>query len=294
MIFLIILFLSALFISGIAAWFSIAGLMAIFPGAAFSIALMGAALEVGKLVSASWLYRFWDKANILMKTYFTTAVVVLSFITSIGIFGYLTKSHIEGTQGLDTNSEQLSLIESQIIIEKENIEGQRKALLQLDAAVNNLVSNQNTTERAITIRNRQRSERTNINKQISESNKKVLELQQQKAQLNIGQRQLETEVGPIKYVAQMVYGVDDSTTIQKAVRLLTLLLIFVFDPLAILMVVAANMQIKQLVKQKKTPTPKRKPLSKIIPEVKQTAENTASMQTDWNPGSWFKIVKSPK
>ena len=103
---------SALFISLVAAYFSIAGLVAVFPGAPVAVALMGSALELGKLVSASWIYRFWDKTNVLMKTYFITAIMVLSFITSIGVFGYLTRAYAEGTEGLDANSEQIVLFDT--------------------------------------------------------------------------------------------------------------------------------------------------------------------------------------
>lgn len=285
---------SALFISTIAAWFSIAGLIAIFPGAPIAVGLMGAALELGKLVSASWIYRFWQKTNVLMKTYFITAIVVLSFITSIGIFGYLTRAHVEGTQGLDANTEQITLIDEQIISERENLTTSRQALQQMDAAVNNLVGDVNRVERAVQIRNNQRRERTSLASAIAESNKKIQELQKQKSELNVGQRKLETEVGPIKYVAQLVYGADDTSTLDKAIRLLTLLLIFVFDPLAILLVIAANLSLKKSSDTKVIPPTKNFAEALNNSEPATRVENTTSMDTDWNPGSWFKIVKSPK
>jgi len=288
---------SALFISTIAAWFSIAGLIAIFPGAPVAVGLMGAALEVGKLVSASWIYRFWNKTNILMKMYFITAILVLSLITSVGIFGYLTRAHVEGTQGLDANTEQITLLDEQIVMERDNVAVARQVLQQMDAAVNNLVGDVNRVERAVQIRNSQRRERAATTATITESNKKIQQLQKQKSELNVGQRKLEAEVGPIKYVAQLVYGTDDATTLDKAIRLLTLMLIFVFDPLAILLVIAANLSMK---KQPEPPKPV------VIPPTKNFAdavnksepatrvENTTNMDMDWNPGSWFKIVKSPK
>jgi hypothetical protein len=113
--------------------------------------------------------------------------------------------------------------------------------------------------------------------------------------LNVGQRQLETDVGPIKYVAQLVYGTDDTATIDKAVRLLVLLLIFVFDPLAILLVIAANLSMKNdssiVVPPAAPPTA---PPTKIFVESVNNKENITKMDTDWNPGSWFKIVNKPK
>jgi uncharacterized protein YoxC len=291
----LITFFSALFISTIAAWFSIAGLIAIFPGAPVAVGLMGAALELGKLVSASWIYRFWQKTNILMRMYFIVAVMVLSLITSVGIFGYLTRAHVEGTQGLDANTEQITMLDEQITAERDNITSSRQALQQMDAAVNNMVGDVNRVERAVQIRNSQRRERTSLTASITESNTKIQQLQKQKAELNVGQRKLETEVGPIKYVAQLVYGTDDATTLDKAIQLLTLMLIFVFDPLAILLVIAANLTMKRD-EQKPVVIPPTKnfadALNKSEPETR--VNNTTNMEMDWNPGSWFKMVKSPK
>jgi len=260
---------------------------------------MGAALEMGKLVSASWIYRFWQKTNILMRMYFIVAVMVLSLITSVGIFGYLTRAHVEGTQGLDANTEQITLLDEQITTERDNVASARQALQQMDAAVNNMVGDVNRVERAVQIRNSQRRERASLTASITESNAKIQQLQKQKAELNVGQRKLETEVGPIKYVAQLVYGTDDTTTLDKAIRLLTLMLIFVFDPLAILLVIAANLSMKKE-EQKVEPKPVVIPPTKNFADAMNKSEpetrvdNTTNMDTDWNPGSWFKIVKSPK
>ena len=288
---ILITLLSALFISSVAAWFSIAGLIAIFPGASLAVGIMGAALELGKLVAASWIYRFWKKTNILMRSYFIVAVMVLSFITSIGIFGYLTRAYTEGTQGLSANTEQIVLLDEQIQVERDDIISSRLAMQQMDAAVNNLVGNETRVERAVQIRNSQRSERQTLNAAIAESNEKIIKLQKEKSVLNVGQRQLETEVGPIKYVAQLVYGTDDTATIDKAVRLLVLLLIFVFDPLAILLVIAANLSMKN---DSSIVVPPAAPPTKIFVESVNNKENITKMDTDWNPGSWFKIVNRPK
>ena len=226
---------------------------------------------------------------------------MLSFITSIGIFGYLTRAHVEGTQGLGANTEQIALLDEQIIIERQNIDMSRKALQQMDAAVNNLVTNEKTTERALAVRNAQRKERASLSAGIKESNEKVNTLLKEKSVLNVGQRKLETEVGPIKYVAEMVYSKDDATGIDKAVRLLTFMLIFVFDPLAILLVIAANIQMKS---EKDNALPEEVPM-KYVAEIMHSKDDadvnnatnvdkSTDMSTDWNPESWFKIVKRPK
>jgi hypothetical protein len=279
----IITLLSALFISSVAAWFSIAGLTAIFPGASVSVGIMGVALEIGKLVAATWLHRFWKKTNFLLKIYFISAVIILSFITSIGIFGYLTRAYIEGTQNLNANADQIALLDNEIEIEREHITSLRQALQQMDAAINNLIT-ENRVERAVQIRNTQRRERQLVNDGITEANVKITNLQKQKSELNIGQRNLETEIGPIKYVAQLVYETDDAETIGKSVRLLILVLIFVFDPLAILMVIAANISFKH-----RENFDNEISLKKSI----DTQENTTTMNNDWSPENWFKIVKKP-
>lgn len=282
----IITLFSALFISAVAGYFSIAGLIAIFPGAPIAVGVMGTALEIGKLVSASWIYRFWNKTNLLMRVYFISAVTMLSLITSIGIFGYLTRAYVEGTQGLNANSEQIALLDEQMEMERNTVAASRAALQQLDVAVNRLISDSIRVERGVQIRNSQRRERTDLNNAIVESNKRIQQLQQEKAELNVGQRKLETEVGPIKYVAQLVYGSDDTTTIDKSIRLLILMLIFVFDPLAILLLIGANLSMK-------------KNVAAIIPPTKNLAdslnkENVMVMNDEWSPTKWFQDVKRPK
>ena len=272
------LYLSAIFISSIAAWFSISGLISIFPAAVISIGLMGCALEIAKLVTASWLYRFWSSANVLIRIYFISAVIVLSFITSIGIFGYLTRAHADGAKDLNTNIEEIATINDQIVIENNIINTNRVTLRQLDAVVNTLLTNSRTTERAIIITNKQKNDRAAISSQIAASNAKIIELQQQKNALNKNQRNIEAEIGPIKYIAQLLYSSDSTETIEKSIRVLTLLLIFVFDPLAILMIVAANIE-------KKHPS---------ISSTDDITNNITELKPEWSANSWFKIVKTPK
>jgi hypothetical protein len=246
MIFLALLFFSALFISSVAGYFSIVGLTAIFPGSVIPIVLMGVAFEIGKLMSASWLYRFWHKAHLLMRTYFLIAIFTLSFVTSIGIFGYLSRAHIEGTQGIGAGADQIEMVDNQIKREQQNIVMQETVLKQLDNSVNNLIADTSKTERAIRVRNSQRKERANITQSIDSSSRAILAFQQQKVGLSSSQRKLETDIGPIKYVSQLIFSSADTPTIEKAVRLLILLMITVFDPLAILLVVAANIQIREM------------------------------------------------
>lgn len=243
--FLIIQFISALFISGVAAWFSIAGLMAVFPGAKIAVMLMGLSLEAGKLTATSWLYRHWKKSAKMLRTYLILAVMILSLVTSIGIFGYLSKAHIEGTQGISLGIDSIELVDTQIKNEEAYLKSLNTSLSQIDRSVDALITSDKITS-ATTIRNRARIERASITKEIALENAKVLTLKQQRAMLSSTQRIKETDVGPIKYFAQFVFAKDDTETIDKTVRYLIVLLIFVFDPLAILLLVAANVHMKDL------------------------------------------------
>lgn len=257
----ILLFITAFVLSGIAAYYSVIGLIAIFASAAIPVAIMGGSLEIAKLVVASWLYRFWKNIPFLMKSYFTAALIILMIVTSMGIFGFLSKAHIE--QGVSTGdmSGQLSVIDEKIKIERDNIENARALIAQLDGVVNAMTTGQDRTarrkdgseyiissaERALSTRRAQSKDRANLTKQIEESQKRIIELQKEKAPISNDLRKIEAEVGPIKYVAAMIYGDNpDQNTLEKSVRWLIIILICVFDPLAVLMLIAANLtQIKQ-------------------------------------------------
>ena len=139
MFFGILTLIVGLAISGVAAWYSIVGLMAIFAAAKIPIAIMGAVLEVGKLLTASWLYQFWDKTNTLLKTYFTIAVVVLMFITSMGIFGFLSKAHMDQTLSVGDNSLLIERIDTKIEREQVRIKDAETVIGQLDKAVQVLI-----------------------------------------------------------------------------------------------------------------------------------------------------------
>lgn len=248
-----LLFFTALVLSGIAAYYSIIGLIAIFAASAIPVAVMGGSLEVAKLVVASWLYRYWKQIPLLMKSYFTIALVVLMIITSMGIFGFLSKAHID--QGVPTGDvqAQINLIEDRINLEKENIKVSRETLAQMDAQVNEALNRTKNAEdtagvnRSVNIRRQQARERAKLQKEIETANANIRKLNEEKVPLASQLRKVEAEVGPIKYIAAMIYGDNpDQNTLERAVRWLIILLICVFDPLAVLMLIAANLtQIKQ-------------------------------------------------
>lgn len=246
--FIILLLFSALAVSVVAGYFSIVGLMAIFPAAATPILAMGVVLEIAKLITASWVYRYWDKAALVMKTYFTTAVVVLSLITSMGIFGFLSKAHLEHTISVGgDNALKISQLERQIANEQRTITDGETVLAQLDQTVQTLIDYDRIRgeEGALAVRRNQEEERRQINNQIQASLQSIENIQQELFPLQKEKLGIELEVGPIKYIAEAIYGDSDKNTIDKAVRIIIILLIFVFDPLAILLVIAANMSLKE-------------------------------------------------
>lgn len=245
-----LLYFTALVLSGIAAYYSVIGLIAIFSAAALPVAIMGSSLEVAKLVVASWLYRYWNHIPVLMKTYFTLSLVILMLITSMGIFGFLSKAHNDQNLVSGDVLAKIAIYDEKIKIERDNIDVARRALNQMDAQVNARLergTSEESAERAIQIRRQQANERVKLQKEIAEAQKKISSLNEERAPIAAEVRKVEAEVGPIKYIAALIYGDNtDVNTLEQAVIWLIIILIFVFDPLAVLMLIAANLtQIKQ-------------------------------------------------
>lgn len=247
MIFAIILLLTALVISGIAGYFSIIGLTYIFSASPIPIFVMGAALEVGKLVTASYVYRQWDSINTLMKTYFIISVVVLSLLTSMGIFGFLSKAHSDQNLISGDILARISVYDERITTSKENIEVNRKALKQMDDAVDQVMGrsqDEKGADKAVAIRRSQQKERQRLQSEIQAEQKTISQLNEERAPIAAEVRKVEAEVGPIKYIAAFMYGATDASILEKAVSWMIVLIIVVFDPLAILLVIGANSMLK--------------------------------------------------
>ena len=238
-------FISAIAISLIAAGYSILGLATLFAGAAVPIIAMGSALEVGKLVAASWLYHNWRR-NIpkSLKAYLFTSIIVLIFITSVGIFGFLSKAHLDQVKPTAGNTEQIALIDKKIRQEEKIIERAEKTLAQLDKALDVYIDKEYVS-RGLKERNKQKEERDLLNKSIDEAMAKIADLNNSKSSINIEQLKLEADVGPLKYVAELIYGDNAKDHFDSAVRIIILILIFVFDPLAVLLLIAANISLNQ-------------------------------------------------
>jgi len=242
---IIITFLSAISISAIAAGYSIIGLATLFAGATMPIIAMGSALEVGKLVAASWLYNNWRNELVpkTLKTYLTFAVIVLIFITSMGIFGFLSKAHLDQVQPTSSNNIKIELIDKQIGQQQIIIDRSQKTLDQLDKALDKYIDMEYVSK-GLNERKKQAEEREDLTYAITQATNKIAELSEQKGTLQLEQDKIEAEVGPIKYIAELIYGDEAKDHFDEAVRWVIIALIFVFDPLAVLLLIAANISLR--------------------------------------------------
>jgi hypothetical protein len=227
-------FLTAIGLSAIAAYYSVIGLAQIFPGSFWPIILMGSILEASKLVTVSWLYNNWNETNRLMRYYFTTAVVLLMLITSMGIFGYLSKAHLESNVTLGANTVQIKTLETQEKIARE----------RLDYLLKRAGDPATATRK--------------IDTQIQDTQAELKRISNEKLPLLAEENKLSAEIGPIKYIAELFYDKDDPSFIDKAVRAVIIIIIFVFDPLAVLLLIAANQTYRNRHKQEDLPVSKKK------------------------------------
>lgn len=250
--------LVALCISAIAAYYSIIGLTAIFAAAVIPIIIMGAILEIAKITTTVWLHRFWDRADKAIKIYLTTAVIALACLTSMGIFGLLSKAHLDQAVPSSDLVAKVELFDEKIKTQRDNIETSRKALEQLDAQVEQRLARGTSeagAERAVQIRRQQTAERNRIQADIGNAQKEITKLNEEKAPIASQLRKVEAEVGPIKYIAALIYGDNpDVNTLERAVRWVIIMIVVVFDPLAIILILAANNSIKWEEEAKKAVT----------------------------------------
>ena len=272
--------LTALTISGVAAYYSIIGLTAIFAAAFWPIVIMGSVLEAGKLVTSVWLKKYWDQANWQLKTYLTSAVVILMLVTSMGIFGFLSKAHMD--QGVPTGdiTAQVNLFDEKIKTQRDNIESNRKALAQMDATVDQTIG-RSTTEQGATnaanLRRSQQRERGALQNEIAVAQKAIAKLNEERAPIASQLRKVEAEVGPIKYIAALVYGDNpDQNLLEKAVRWVIIILVLVFDPLAIALILAANSSMRWV---NEKPKPDDSPLTETPPTIPELDSDVGKKPT---------------
>jgi len=241
-----LLLLTGLIISAVAIYYSVVGLTAIFSAAVIPIIIMGSALEVGKLVCASWLKANWERAPRFIKYYMITAVIVLMIITSMGIFGFLSKAHSDQNLVSGDVQSKIAIYDEKIKTSKDNIEANRKALKQMDEAVDQSMArstDEKGANRAVSIRQSQQRERTRLQSEITAEQKNIAKINEEAAPIRAEVRKVEAEVGPIKYIAKFIYGDAgaDENMLEKAVTWIIVLIVVVFDPLAVIMLLAAQM-----------------------------------------------------
>jgi hypothetical protein len=238
----------ALSLSVIAAYYSIAGLAAIFAAAVIPIMIMGSILELAKVVVTIWLHEYWTRARWLMKAYLVSAVIMLMVITSMGIFGFLSKAHSDQSLVSGDSQAKVSIFDEKIRTAKDNVDANRKALKQMDEAVDQVMgrsADEKGADKAVSIRRSQAKERARLLSEIDTEQKTIAKLNEEAAPLRAEFRKIEAEVGPIKYIAALIYGDNpDTNVLEKAVRWVIILLVCVFDPLAIMMLLASTESLK--------------------------------------------------
>ena len=232
-------FVTSLAIASVAAWYSIIGLTAIFSAAVIPIIIMGIVLEIGKLVAASWVYTYWNETGKLLRGYLVSAVVILMLITSMGIYGFLSKSHIDAGVGTNQTYVKVERLDSRIQSEQRVIDRAEKQLRTLDDALERYIE-LGVVSKGLRKREEQEPERKLLQSTITKSQNKIDTYLDEKSVYELEIKNFEVEVGPLKYIAALIYGDNAKSMLDETVRYVILLLIFVFDPLAVLLLIAAN------------------------------------------------------
>ena len=261
---------SGLTVSAVAIYYSVAGLVAIFSAAVIPIIVMGVALEVSKLAGTVWLKQNWNRAPYFIRAYLLAAIAILMLITSMGIFGFLSKAHSDQTLVSGDVQSKISLYDEKIKIERENIANAQQVIKQMDAAVNGVITTgdqevklrdgstkvNSAAERSLQIRRSQAKDRALLTKQIEESQTKIVKLQEESAPIRAEVRKVEAEVGPIKYIAKLIYSDNpDTNLLEKAVTWVIIIIVVVFDPLAVILLLASQYSFQWFRKQEEENVP---------------------------------------
>jgi biopolymer transport protein ExbB/TolQ len=243
---------SGLFLSLVAEYYSILGLTSIFSAAVIPVVIMGIALGLGKITATLWLKQNWKIAPWTMRGYLLAAIVVLMIVTSMGIFGFLSKAHSDQNLVSGDVLAKISIYDEKIKTEKENIETNRKALKQMDEAVDQVMgrsSSETGADKAVAIRRSQQKERSRLQQDIAQSQQTIATLNEQRAPIAAEVRKVEAEVGPIKYIAAFIYGETDQTILEKAVTWVIVILIVVFDPMAVILLLSSQISFQDFRKR---------------------------------------------
>ena len=280
----------ALSLSAVAAFYSIIGLAAIFAAAVIPIVIMGSILEVAKLTVTVWLHEYWRQARWLMKAYLCAAVVMLMVITSMGIFGFLSKAHSDQSMVSGDVQAKIAIYDEKIKTAKENIDANRKALKQMDEAVDQVMARSTSetgADKAVAVRRAQQKERGRLLAEIETYQKTVSGLNEERAPIAAEIRKVEAEVGPIKYIASFIYGDNpDANLLERAVRWVIVMLVVVFDPLAVMMLLAATESLKWEREKRKEVDPAYEPDDGPLTD-EQIEQIKESVNKDPSPPGWM-------
>ena len=245
--------LSGLTVSAVAIWYSVAGLMAIFSAAVIPIIVMGVALEISKLAGTVWLKQNWFRAPYFIRAYLLAAIAILMLITSMGIFGFLSKAHSDQSLVSGDVQSRIAIYDEKIRTAKDNIEANRKALRQMDEAVDQVMGrsqDEKGADKAVAIRRGQQKERARLQTEIAAEQKIISQLSEERAPIAAEVRKVEAEVGPIKYIANFIYGDNpDANVLEKAVTWVIIIIVVVFDPLAVILLLASQYSFQWFRKQ---------------------------------------------
>jgi hypothetical protein len=218
--------------------------MAIFSAAVIPIIVMGVALEISKLAGTVWLKQNWNRAPYFIRAYLLAAIAILMLITSMGIFGFLSKAHSDQSLVSGDVLSRIAIYDEKIKTAKDNIDANRKALKQMDEAVDQVMgrsSDEKGAEKAVGIRRAQQKERVRLQSEIAAEQKAVAALSEERAPIAAEVRKVEAEVGPIKYIAAFIYGDNpDANVLEKAVTWVIIIIVIVFDPLAVILLLASQ------------------------------------------------------
>ena len=291
---------SGLTISAVAIWYSVAGLVSIFAAAVIPIIVMGVVLEVSKLIATVWLKLNWSRAPMFIRTYLLASIAILMLITSMGIFGFLSKAHSDaGLVGGDVQA-KIAVYDEKIKTAKDNIDANRKALKQMDEAVDQVMgrsADEKGADKAVALRRTQQKERARLQSEIAAEQKTVSVLAEERAPIAAEVRKVEAEVGPIKYIANFIYGDNpDANVLEKAVTWVIIIIVIVFDPLAVILLLASQYSFQwfRQAKEEESVAPAYEPDDGPLTEdqVEQIIENT--LDNPHPPGWMFdNVVKEP-
>ena len=289
--------LSGLTISAVAIWYSVAGLVSIFAAAVVPIIVMGVVLEISKLIATVWLKLNWHRAPTFIKGYLLAAIAILMLITSMGIFGFLSKAHSDAGLVSGDVQAKIAVYDEKIKTEKENIDANRKALKQMDEAVDQVMgrsSDEKGADKAVAIRRAQQKERGRLLADIATAQQKITVLNEERAPIAAEVRKVEAEVGPIKYIANFIYGDNpDANVLEKAVTWVIIIIVIVFDPLAVILLLASQYSF-QWFRQAKEEEPAYEPDDGPLTEVQVEQIIETTLDNPHPPGWMFdNVVKEP-